>query len=140
MFGQVVSWYVAVCVLLSVRHVCYFFADVSVWRLQRPSPTRLGQRGDIDAAGAAPPARDPVSVPPRCNACLLLVPRGLWHAPEAVRPARGAAFEPEARQLSTALAPRERKTTAKPLRAAEDRSKAVLCFVQTRSRTSLQPF
>ena len=64
----------------------------------------------------------------------------LWRSSEAVRPARGAAFEPEARQLAIALSPRERKTTAKALGAAHYASKTVLCFVQTRRCTLLRPF
>ena len=99
-----------------------------------------GSAATIDAAGAAPLAREPVSVPPRCLQCMLQSSEGIWRSPEAVRRARGAAFEPEARQLAIALSPRERKTTAKALGAAHYASKTVLCFVQTRLRALLRPF
>ena len=114
---------------------------------RRPAPaTRPTRRAAPRPRGAARPP--PASTAPRqatfCHRGAVgecWMPQvAFWRSSEAVRPARGAAFEPEARQLAIALSPRERKTTAKALGAAHYASKTVLCFVQTRRCTLLRPF
>ena len=124
--------------LLSVRRCVLFCGrEASVRALARGG---WGSAATIDAAGAAPLAREPVSVPPRCLQCMLQSSEGIWRSPEAVRRARGAAFEPEARQLAIALAARER--IAQPNRSGPSLRPLKLFSraTQTPSRTSLRPF
>ena len=118
----------------SVRHAAAGAGDETDAARSSSAQGRSAAAAGVD--GAAPSDL----LPPSAVGACWMPQVAFWRSSEAVRPARGAAFEPEARQLAIALSPRERKTTAKALGAAHYASKTVLCFVQTRRRTLLRPF